>query len=100
MVATNASGARALRHGYTRDYVVGLRAVLDGGEAADVAPLPRPIGDAMPPGRWGEIVRSGNAVPREVEPPPALARLMRAFADRQPAAGPATRDPVPTTQRR
>ena len=33
MLATDASGARALRHGYTRDHVVTLRAVLDTGEA-------------------------------------------------------------------
>src|SRR5881275_2795545 len=34
MLGNNASGARALRHGYTRDYVVTLRAVFDTGEAA------------------------------------------------------------------
>ncbi len=33
MLANDASGARALRHGYTRDHVVSLRAVLDNGEA-------------------------------------------------------------------
>jgi FAD/FMN-containing dehydrogenase/Fe-S oxidoreductase len=36
MVATNASGARALRHGYTRDHVAALRVVLDTGAAAAV----------------------------------------------------------------
>src|SRR4029077_17655332 len=36
MVATNASGARALRHGYTRDHVAGLRIILDNGDAATV----------------------------------------------------------------
>jgi FAD/FMN-containing dehydrogenase/Fe-S oxidoreductase len=35
MLANNASGARCLRHGYTRDHVVSVRAVLDTGEAAD-----------------------------------------------------------------
>ncbi len=36
MLATNASGGRAFRHGFTRDHVVRLRAVLDNGDAADV----------------------------------------------------------------
>jgi FAD/FMN-containing dehydrogenase/Fe-S oxidoreductase len=33
MLATNASGAHALRYGYTRDHVASLRAVLDTGDA-------------------------------------------------------------------
>jgi FAD/FMN-containing dehydrogenase/Fe-S oxidoreductase len=33
MLATNASGATALKHGYTRDHVAALRVVLDNGEA-------------------------------------------------------------------
>lgn len=36
MLATNASGARAFRHGFTRDHVIGLRAVLDNGDAVEV----------------------------------------------------------------
>jgi FAD/FMN-containing dehydrogenase/Fe-S oxidoreductase len=46
MIATNASGARALRHGYTRDHVTGLRMVLDTGDAAEVGqePLHAPAG--------------------------------------------------------
>jgi FAD/FMN-containing dehydrogenase/Fe-S oxidoreductase len=36
MLATNASGAHALRHGYTRDHVVFLRVVLDTGDAVPV----------------------------------------------------------------
>src|SRR5436190_11790173 len=36
MVATNASGARALRYGYTRDHVAALRVVLDTGDVAAV----------------------------------------------------------------
>ncbi len=36
MLATNASGARAFRHGYTRDHVLGLRAVLDNGDAVNL----------------------------------------------------------------
>ncbi|MBV9125314.1 MAG: FAD-binding protein, partial [Planctomycetes bacterium] len=41
MLATNASGAHALRHGYTRDHVAGLRVVLDSGDAAAVGLEPR-----------------------------------------------------------
>lgn len=36
MLATNASGARAFRHGFTRDHVLRLRVVLDNGDAVDV----------------------------------------------------------------
>ena len=38
MLANNASGARALRHGYTRDHVAALRVVLDTGDAVDGRP--------------------------------------------------------------
>jgi FAD/FMN-containing dehydrogenase/Fe-S oxidoreductase len=37
MLANNASGARAIKHGYTRDHVCSLRAVLDNGDAVSVA---------------------------------------------------------------
>jgi Fe-S oxidoreductase/FAD/FMN-containing dehydrogenase len=36
MLANNASGARAIKYGYTRDYVRSLRAVLDNGDAVCV----------------------------------------------------------------
>ncbi|HTU22975.1 MAG TPA: FAD-linked oxidase C-terminal domain-containing protein [Gemmataceae bacterium] len=36
MLATNASGVRAFRHGFTRDHVLRLRAVLADGEAVEV----------------------------------------------------------------
>jgi FAD/FMN-containing dehydrogenase/Fe-S oxidoreductase len=36
MLATNASGARAFRHGFTRDHVVRLRAILDNGDAVAI----------------------------------------------------------------
>lgn len=39
MVATNASGANLYRHGYTRDYVLGLEVVWDDGETALVQSL-------------------------------------------------------------
>jgi FAD/FMN-containing dehydrogenase len=41
MLATNASGARALRHGYTRDHVAHLRSVLDTGDAVWAGREPR-----------------------------------------------------------
>src|SRR5262249_51796615 len=40
MVATNASGSRALRYGYTRDHLASLRVVLDTGDAATVGREP------------------------------------------------------------
>src|SRR5262245_26781213 len=44
MLATNASGSHALKHGYTSDHVISLRAILDNGDAASVTserwPLP------------------------------------------------------------
>jgi FAD/FMN-containing dehydrogenase/Fe-S oxidoreductase len=47
MLATNASGSRALKHGYTRDHVASLRLVLDTGDvvAAGQEPIePQPVG--------------------------------------------------------
>jgi FAD/FMN-containing dehydrogenase/Fe-S oxidoreductase len=35
MLATNASGARALRHGYTRDHVQSIRCILDNGDSVN-----------------------------------------------------------------
>ncbi|MCS7045850.1 MAG: FAD-binding oxidoreductase, partial [Gemmataceae bacterium] len=46
MLATNASGATALKHGYTSDHVVAVRAVLDNGEATDFVATPLPLPDA------------------------------------------------------
>ncbi|MHB1422724.1 MAG: FAD-linked oxidase C-terminal domain-containing protein [Gemmataceae bacterium] len=36
MLAANASGSRAFRHGFTRDHVLSLRVVLDNGDAVEV----------------------------------------------------------------
>jgi FAD/FMN-containing dehydrogenase/Fe-S oxidoreductase len=41
MLANNASGARAVRHGYTRDHVDSLRIVLDSGDVAEAGCRPR-----------------------------------------------------------
>jgi FAD/FMN-containing dehydrogenase/Fe-S oxidoreductase len=40
MLANNASGARALKHGYTRDHVTAIRCVLDNGDAVSAAHEP------------------------------------------------------------
>jgi len=58
MVANNASGARALRHGYTRDHVAALRAVLDSGDAVIAARHPRWPAPTVRPGRLEDIVSS------------------------------------------
>jgi FAD/FMN-containing dehydrogenase/Fe-S oxidoreductase len=58
MAATNASGARALRHGYTRDHVAGLRVVLDSGEATAVGREPR----WAVPGASGQLANIVGAV--------------------------------------
>ncbi|HXG09898.1 MAG TPA: anaerobic glycerol-3-phosphate dehydrogenase subunit C [Gemmataceae bacterium] len=61
MLATNASGARVRRHGYTRDHVISLRAVLDNGDVAVVGRHPRgPAGTV--PGRLGEIITAVTAL--------------------------------------
>ncbi|MBY0231610.1 MAG: FAD-binding oxidoreductase, partial [Gemmataceae bacterium] len=57
MVATNASSARALRHGTTRDHLASVRIILDTGEAADVGKLPRWPGEGVQ-GRLDDIVSS------------------------------------------
>jgi FAD/FMN-containing dehydrogenase/Fe-S oxidoreductase len=61
MLANNASGARSLRHGYTRDHVVSIRAVLDTGEVAE---LGRELAQtpAHPSEHVREIVRATAAL--------------------------------------
>jgi FAD/FMN-containing dehydrogenase/Fe-S oxidoreductase len=58
MLATNASGPRAFRHGYTRDHVAALRVVLDSADAADVARRSRWPSPEAPHGRLDDIVSS------------------------------------------
>jgi FAD/FMN-containing dehydrogenase/Fe-S oxidoreductase len=58
MLATNASGGRAYRHGYTRDHVAALRIVLDSGEAATVGRQSRWAGAETSPGRLEDVVSS------------------------------------------
>ncbi len=58
MVATNASGSRALRHGYTRDHLLGLRLVLDSSDAVAVARESRWPGPHPTSGRLADVVSS------------------------------------------
>jgi FAD/FMN-containing dehydrogenase/Fe-S oxidoreductase len=57
MLATNASGAHALRYGYTRDHVAQLRIVLDNGEPVSVTRLSRWGSEEPAAGRFGDILR-------------------------------------------
>ncbi|MCS6849763.1 MAG: FAD-binding protein [Gemmataceae bacterium] len=58
MLATNASGPRALKHGYTRDHVASLRVVLNTGDAAVAGREPlAPSADARGR-RFAEIVHA------------------------------------------
>ena len=56
MIATNASGARALLYGYTRDHVAALRIALDSGDIATVACEPLQAPAEASPGHLQDIV--------------------------------------------
>jgi FAD/FMN-containing dehydrogenase/Fe-S oxidoreductase len=56
MLATNASGSHALRHGYTRDHVRALRVVLDNGDAVDVARHSWPLAADQAPSHLTDIL--------------------------------------------
>ncbi|HEV3238646.1 MAG TPA: FAD-binding oxidoreductase, partial [Gemmataceae bacterium] len=58
MLATNASGPQASRHGYTRDYVSALRVVLNSGEAVALGQHCRWPSVESSPGRLEDIVAS------------------------------------------
>jgi FAD/FMN-containing dehydrogenase/Fe-S oxidoreductase len=55
MLATNASGAHALRYGYTRDHVTSLRVVLDTGDAVEVSRHPHAWSPDEPPGHLADL---------------------------------------------
>jgi FAD/FMN-containing dehydrogenase/Fe-S oxidoreductase len=58
MLANNASGAHALRFGYTRDHVQTLRAVLDSGDAVTVERVrARPVPEELN-AHWQDIVHA------------------------------------------
>lgn len=58
MLATNASGPRALRHGTTRDHVESVRVVLDSGDAVTVGRVSRWPGPDEAEGRLQDIITS------------------------------------------
>jgi FAD/FMN-containing dehydrogenase/Fe-S oxidoreductase len=58
MLATNASGSRILRHGYTRDHVISLRVVLDNGECVVAGRQQRLPSPDTQSGRLQDIVSS------------------------------------------
>ncbi len=58
MLANNASGPHALRHGYTRDHVESLRLILDSGDVVHAAKEPLPLRANLAPGPWQDIVRA------------------------------------------
>ncbi len=62
MLATNASGARALRHGYTREHVDRLRLVLDTGDAVWAGREPRRPEAGAPAGHLQDIVHAVAAL--------------------------------------
>ncbi len=49
MLATNASGSRAIKHGYTRDHVAALRLVLDNGDVVGAGREPVETPSPSPP---------------------------------------------------
>jgi FAD/FMN-containing dehydrogenase/Fe-S oxidoreductase len=56
MLATNASGAHALKHGYTSDHVVALRGTLDNGDPAEFKELPWPLPPDLPVGHYHDLL--------------------------------------------
>jgi FAD/FMN-containing dehydrogenase/Fe-S oxidoreductase len=48
MLATDASGSNAMKHGSVRDHVLGLRVVLDDGSIHDVSAIDWPLADQSP----------------------------------------------------
>jgi FAD/FMN-containing dehydrogenase/Fe-S oxidoreductase len=56
MLANNASGARAIKYGYTRDHVLSLRAILDNGDAATVARNALPQSGTDAPSHLNDIM--------------------------------------------
>jgi FAD/FMN-containing dehydrogenase/Fe-S oxidoreductase len=78
MLANNASGSRALRHGYTRDHLEQLRIVLDTGDAVAAGREPRQLLPGAAAGHLQDIVH-------------ALAALLEQNAELVRACQPRTR---------
>jgi FAD/FMN-containing dehydrogenase/Fe-S oxidoreductase len=62
MVATNASGSRSLRYGYTRDHLAALRVVLDSGDAVTVGREPLQAAADASPGHLQDIVAAAGVL--------------------------------------
>jgi FAD/FMN-containing dehydrogenase/Fe-S oxidoreductase len=90
MVATNASGAHALPHGYTRDHVASLRVVFDTGEAAEVARFPFQVANSGAPAS-GRGFRFENPTGRLAHIVPAVANLLAEHAASIETSRPRTR---------
>ncbi len=58
MLATNASGSRVLRHGYTRDHVLAVRVALENGDVIAASRHPRVPPPEAPPGRLEDLISS------------------------------------------
>ena len=58
MLANNASGAHALRFGYTRDHVQAVRAILDSGDAVDLGQEPIQAQGETRPGHLQDIINA------------------------------------------
>src|SRR5262245_8191241 len=56
MLATNASGSHALKHGYTADHVIALRGTLDNGDPAEFKELPWPLPPELPVGHYHDLL--------------------------------------------
>ena len=74
MLANNASGAHALRFGYTRDHVQSLRTILDSGDAVDLGKEPLQAPGENRPGHLQDII---NAVAFLLEENAELIRTRR-----------------------
>ena len=101
MLATNASGSRALHHGYTRDHVESLRVVLDTGDAVAVARERRQsilreanpdssVAVPLPMPRLDDIVTSlATLLERRLRPPSRAARPLLSQVRSSPRGRPA-----------
>src|SRR5262249_39842453 len=67
MIATNASGAHVLRHGYTREHVAALRAVLPNGELVEAGQHSRQAFRTPGNGEFSDLLFSLAALLRRNE---------------------------------
>ena len=75
MLANNASGSGALLHGYTRDHLLGMRFVLDNGDAVSAGAIPLPLPYPTGSSRLNEILETLQVL---------LERNERLILDNQP----------------